>query len=295
MAQVDIIIPFYNVPIHYLQTALESALAQTYSDWKAIIVNDGSNSESTASLEALLKKFPDKRIVYLKTENRGLAGARNTGIKASDSPYIALLDSDDVWYPHKLTSQIAILEQNPDISLVHSDVDIIDSDGHITGKSKLKDFSTKESHKDGLIRMMRNNFVACPTALFRRRSGEAVGFFDPAFTSIEDKMLWMALLAHGYSFYYQNETVAQYRMHASNMSKNVEKLLYGRKLLLQRLSAMAQTNPLFQEIEWTRRRQEMVAHMFQEAYEGYKEQRKLLKALQYRYPFCLLMNWGKRA
>lgn len=295
MAHVDIIIPFYNIPIHYFQTALESAFAQAYSDWKAIIVNDGSNSESTASLKSLLKNFSSEKIVYLKTENRGLASARNTGIKASNSPYIALLDSDDVWYPNKLVSQIAILEKNQDVSLVHSDCDIIDWEGRITGKSKAKDFSARDNYKNGLIRMMRNNFVACPTALFRRRSGEAVGFFDEAFTSIEDKMLWMALLAKGYSFHYQNETVAQYRVHASNMSKNAEKLLRGRKLLIQRLSTMAQTNLLFEEIGWAHRRKEMVAHMFKEAQEVYIKQRKVLKALQCSYPFYLLSNWEKHA
>ncbi|MBI3546807.1 MAG: glycosyltransferase family 2 protein [Gammaproteobacteria bacterium] len=294
MAQVDIIIPFYNVPIQYLQTALDSACAQTYADWKAIVVNDGSNSASTAEVEALLKKFPDDKIVYLKTANQGLAAARNNAIKASDSPYIALLDSDDAWYPHKLASQIAILEKHPDVGLVHADVDIIDSFGHVTGKSKIKSFPAMESHKDGLVRMMRNNFVACPTALFRRRSGQAVGFFDAAFTSIEDKMLWMALLANGCRFYYQNETVAQYRVHASNMSKNADKLLRGRRLLIERLSAMAQTNPIFQEIGWTQRRKEMVAHMFKEAQEGYIEQRKFIKALQYSYPFYLLPGLEKR-
>lgn len=290
MAQVDIIIPFYNVPIHYLQKALESVMAQTYTDWKIVIVNDGSKNESTSALEALLKKLSNDKILYLKTENRGPATARNTGIQASDSPYIAFLDSDDLWYPHKLMSQMAILEKHPDIALVHADVDIIDSEGHITGKSSPKGIPAEESHKQGLVRMMRNNFVACTTALFRRRSGAAVGFFDTAFTSIEDKMLWMAMLANGDRFYYQKATVAQYRMHASNLSKNAEKLLRGRRLLIARLDAMARTNPLFEEIEWQRRRKEMVAHMFKEAQEEYIEQRKFLKALQHSYPFYLLLN-----
>ena len=87
--------PAYRVT-EYIGAALDSVRAQTFTDYEIIVVNDGC--PDTAALEQVLGPYLD-RIVYLKQENRGLAGARNTAIHASRGRYLALLDADDLWEP----------------------------------------------------------------------------------------------------------------------------------------------------------------------------------------------------
>jgi glycosyltransferase involved in cell wall biosynthesis len=99
--RVSVIIPAYNVA-PYIAETLKSVFGQTKSAFEVVVVNDGS--PDTTELEEVLRPFRD-RIVYLKQENRGLSGARNTGIRVATGDLIALLDGDDVWMPQYLETQ----------------------------------------------------------------------------------------------------------------------------------------------------------------------------------------------
>src|SRR5919198_1434145 len=90
---VSVIIPAYRVT-QYIAEALDSVLAQTFTDYETIVINDGC--PETVALERVLEPYRE-RIIYLKQENRGPGAARNAGILAARSPLIALLDADDVW------------------------------------------------------------------------------------------------------------------------------------------------------------------------------------------------------
>src|SRR5262249_43809454 len=90
---VSVIIPAYGVT-PYIAEALDSVLAQTYTDFELIVVNDGC--PDTAALEAVLRPYLD-HIVYVKKENGGVSSARNAGIRVARAPLIALLDGDDAW------------------------------------------------------------------------------------------------------------------------------------------------------------------------------------------------------
>ncbi len=111
---VSVIIPCYN-HAHYLSYALESVLAQTYNDWEAIVVDDGS-TDNTAEVTA---QFNDPRIRYIYQNNQGLSSARNTGIYASLAGAIALLDADDVWEADYLEKMLPTLESNPEAAAVY--------------------------------------------------------------------------------------------------------------------------------------------------------------------------------
>jgi glycosyltransferase involved in cell wall biosynthesis len=113
--RVSVIIPAYNVA-PYIAETLNSVFAQTKSAFEVIVVNDGS--PDTAELEEVLRPFRD-RIVYLKQENRGLSGARNTGIRAATGDLIALLDGDDLWMPRYLETQTRFLRSHPEYDLVY--------------------------------------------------------------------------------------------------------------------------------------------------------------------------------
>jgi glycosyltransferase involved in cell wall biosynthesis len=108
--RVSVIIPAYNVT-PYIAETLNSVFAQTKSAFEVIVVNDGS--PDTAELEEVLQPFRD-RIVYPKQENRGLSGARNTGILAATEDLIALLDGDDLWMPRYLETQTQFLRSHPE-------------------------------------------------------------------------------------------------------------------------------------------------------------------------------------
>lgn len=103
MPRVSVVMPSYNCA-QYLAEAVDSALAQTYRDFEIVVVDDGSKDNT----EEVARRYGSK-IQYIKQENRGLPGARNTGIRASSGEYIALLDADDSWFPEKLARQIPSL------------------------------------------------------------------------------------------------------------------------------------------------------------------------------------------
>ena len=100
--KINIIIPTYN-RADLLPRAIDSVLKQSYRNWEAVIIDDGSTDET----EKVVKRYTDTRIHYIKHKlNPGIPAARNTGIKKSKGKYIALLDSDDEWLPQKLACQI---------------------------------------------------------------------------------------------------------------------------------------------------------------------------------------------
>src|ERR1700730_233454 len=117
MPRVSVIIPAYNTA-HYIEATLESVLAQTFPDYEVIVVNDGS--PDTPALERVILKY-ESRIRYIKQENRGLAGARNTGIRLARGELLAFLDSDDIWVPDYLASQLKLFEETPSLDVVYSD------------------------------------------------------------------------------------------------------------------------------------------------------------------------------
>src|ERR1700675_1256078 len=106
--RVSVIIPCYNTA-RFVAQALESVFAQIYSDYEVVVVNDGS--PDTVELERVLAPWAD-RIVYVKTDNNGLAGARNNGIRVARGEFIALLDSDDAYDLNYLDAQIRALDEN---------------------------------------------------------------------------------------------------------------------------------------------------------------------------------------
>ncbi|MDR0220626.1 MAG: glycosyltransferase [Lachnospiraceae bacterium] len=111
---VSIVIPVYNAE-KYIAETIKSVLAQTYTDWELILVDDGSADESVARIAEVLLVVPDKvrgRIqVIRKEKNEGAAAARNAGLYLAKGRYLAFLDGDDLWLPDKLAKQLAFMEK----------------------------------------------------------------------------------------------------------------------------------------------------------------------------------------
>src|SRR3954469_7760024 len=115
---VSVVLIFLNEE-RYLEEAVQSVRDQTMTDWEMILVDDGSTDGSTGLARDLAAK--DERIRYVDHpghENRGMSAPRNLGVSNGAAPYIAFLDSDDVWPPDRLAQQVDMLEKMPDVAMV---------------------------------------------------------------------------------------------------------------------------------------------------------------------------------
>ena len=111
---VSVIIIFLNAE-RFLEEAIESVLSQTFANWELLLVDDGSTDGSTEIARSYSENESGK-VGYLehdRHENRGMSASRNLGIRYSKGKHIAFLDSDDVWLPHKLERQVAVLQCPP--------------------------------------------------------------------------------------------------------------------------------------------------------------------------------------
>ena len=105
---ISVIIPVYN-KCHFVAKTLESVLAQTYQDWEAIIIDDGSTDNSVEAI----KTIHDPRIQLYQQDNHGVSYTRNKGIEIAKGDFIALLDADDIWFPDYLETMVTLVEKYP--------------------------------------------------------------------------------------------------------------------------------------------------------------------------------------
>ena len=125
MSKIDIVIPVYETPIEFVKESLQSILKQSFTDWNAIIIDDASSKDYLLILENYIKGLNDFRFQLIVNEfNRGAPATRNKGIEKSSADFIAFLDSDDLWKPEKLQSQINQFSEN-DFSLICSNISYI--------------------------------------------------------------------------------------------------------------------------------------------------------------------------
>jgi glycosyltransferase involved in cell wall biosynthesis len=118
--QVSVVLIFLNAQ-EFIDEAIRSVLAQTYENWELLLVDDGSTDRSTDIARSYAARLPNQ-IYYLEHPghiNRGMSASRNLGVKQAAGQYIAFLDSDDIWLPHKLTEQVALLEANSEAGMLY--------------------------------------------------------------------------------------------------------------------------------------------------------------------------------
>lgn len=128
MKKVSVIIPVYNVE-KYVAATIQSVLSQTYENFEILIVDDGSPDKSIE----VCKLFKDSRIKIIHQLNRGLAGARNTGIRHASGDYLAFLDADDIWLPEKLEKHVHHLNNSPTVGISFCYSAFINEKGNYTG------------------------------------------------------------------------------------------------------------------------------------------------------------------
>ena len=146
----SIIIPVYNVE-EFLPKCLDSALRQTFADYEIVAVNDGSTDSSMAILELYQKKNKALRVISQK--NKGLGGARNTGIQHASGEYLVFLDSDD-YIPDDMLEKLDGYLREYDLDILAFDCDMVDREGRVLQRATLSDYSehfTKLTQKQFLL------------------------------------------------------------------------------------------------------------------------------------------------
>ncbi len=173
MPLVSVVVPAYN-PGPYLNEAVKSVIAQTFTDWECIVVDDGS-TEDLSPVERL-----DPRVRLIRQPNRGVSAARNNAIMNSSGDYIAFLDADDIFLPTKLEKQIKVMMADPDIGYCHTSFRRIDAVGADIGPGY-------ECFAAGsYAEMLRRGGFLCGTSAVARRAVGCAGLFDPLLRSGED-------------------------------------------------------------------------------------------------------------
>ncbi len=224
--RVSAIIPCYKGE-RYILDAVESVLAQTTPRVEVIVVDDASPDASVALLEPLLS---DPRVRLLRhDENRGIAAARNTGLRASSAEFVGFLDQDDLWLPDKVERQLAVFDGGPpDLGLVFSPVDTQDLDGResrIIEVAPVPQGFNGMARADALRSIYRANFVVTASVLLRRDCFEALGPLDETIVGGADDYEFWLRLGTSYSMRYLDHAAAVRRVHGDNYSANTERLV----------------------------------------------------------------------
>ena len=215
---VSVIIPAYNTAAFIAET-LDSVFLQTFQDFEVIVINDGS--PDTDALERVLAPY-QPRIIYIRQENRGLAGARNTGVRQARGKYLAFLDSDDCWLPGYLASQMKMFEEIRPVDAVYCDAQFF-GNPDFAGKTYMQVFpSNGLVNIQSLISRDCQVIVSCTVA--RKRAVVDAGLFDESLRCCEDYDLWLRILQRGGRMAYQRKVFGRYRSRPGGLSQNTKKM-----------------------------------------------------------------------
>ena len=183
---ISVIIPLYNAE-NTILAALDSVKNQEGNfDFEIMVINDGSTDKSAEKVQQFIDENPQLNIQLIHQENKGVSSARNAGLRLAKGEFIAFLDADDVWLPHKTKVMIKVLTENPEIDfLVALANDEQSGFPYIFNEKKLAEISMWKT----IIR----NVGPTPTAIFRRKVLENTGYFDENQRFAEDANYWLRI------------------------------------------------------------------------------------------------------
>jgi glycosyltransferase involved in cell wall biosynthesis len=214
----------------YIAETLNSVFAQTKSAFEVIVINDGSTD--TAELEEVLRPFRE-RIVYLKQENRGLSGARNTGIRAATGNLIALLDGDDLWMPRYLETQTKFLRSHPEYDLVYCNARFF-GDSTYEGRQFMAVCPSRGEVTSEAIISRRCCVFVSVTA--RAEALRELGF-DESLRSCEDFDCWLRFTSSGRRIGYHRQILVHSRKRDGSLSADPTWMAQWHRKVLKRASA----------------------------------------------------------
>jgi glycosyltransferase involved in cell wall biosynthesis len=183
---VSVVVPCYE-QAQYLPEAVASVIAQTFSDWEIVIVDDGSPDDTAAVAAGLIAQHPDRRIRLLRQANQGPCVARNQGIAASAGRYILPLDADDLLAPEMLERTVAVLDADPSVAIAYTDQRHF---GSVEREVRLPDWDAD---------ILRRRNLPGYASLYRHEVWEAVGGYNPNMREgYEDWDFWIGAAERGF-------------------------------------------------------------------------------------------------
>lgn len=226
---ISIVIPLYNGERFIAQT-LESVLAQTYRNIEVIVVDDASTDRGCEIVRHYSTADSRLRLLLSETNFGGPARPRNIGIENAKGEFIAFVDADDVWKPHKIQTQLDFLTYNSDIDMVYSPAEIIDENGTVFPRRKqrfLLLLSLLMSPKNAIIY---GNFININTVMIRQPLSNRF-IEDSRLVAIEDWIFHILNLQDGMKAVSVEEALIYYRVHSASISnrnsdKSYRKIFY---------------------------------------------------------------------
>lgn len=225
-AKVTIIIPFYNCP--YVDQALESALAQSYTNVEILLIDDGSDryTEKITPYQYMVR--------YIRKDNGGTASALNTGIESATGDYICWLSSDDLFKQEKIERQLAFMQKHHAIASF-TNYDIINENNETIISPALPPFVN--THEVYQAYEKYNAINGCTVMIKKELLTQ--NRFNPAFVYTHDYELWFRLLTSGFAFHFLNENLTQFRQHGNSGTAK-----YQNKMLAEMAVIEAKYRPL---------------------------------------------------
>lgn len=221
-ARVSVIVPAFGVA-HLLPEALDSLLAQHFTAWECIVIDDGSPDDVAGVVRPYLA---DPRFRFLATPNQGVSAARNAAIAASRAPLIALLDGDDLFRPAYLANMVPLLESDPTIRFATCNAMMFGA----VSQPRLC-LNTPQGSSDGtrgnLTDVLDRSFGVYIGTSFRKAEFDQIGGFDTGMTHAEDFDLWVRLMSLGGHAYYVDQILGDYRVRANSASAHAGRMLMG--------------------------------------------------------------------
>ena len=222
---------------HFLPDCLNSVRAQTYKDYEVILVDNGSKDNT----KEVVKRLTWDKLKYFYQEDTGsVAGPRNTGLKHSSGKYVSFLDSDDLWYPEKLSKAMKVFND-------HADADIVSHELLETVEGKASRVLKVGPGSDNMFELLLqgNRLLGSATTIKRSVLMEVNGIDESkCFVHVEDYETWLRLAHMGKKFYFIHETLGEYRVHKKNLSHDYERAFNNeRNVLIKHFASYKQGHP----------------------------------------------------
>lgn len=217
---IGVIIPSYQHG-KYIAETIRSVLQQTLKPQEVVIVDDCSTDNSVE----VISKFKDRRIHLIQhPRNRGGAEALNTGLKALNTEFIAIINSDDIWKSDKLEKQYEHLISSDKIGAVFTMPETIDDEGNQTrNPAFLRFFKSRNSDRHQHLRRLfeSRNFLCHPSILARKSMYDSLGLYDNRFRQLPDYHMWLRMLQK-FEIIIIQEPLVKFRLHRNTSSPSPE-------------------------------------------------------------------------
>ncbi len=214
--KVSVLIPSYGHAAYIRQT-IESILGQTRPVDEIIVINDGSPDDTNSAVAPYLDK-----ITYVEQENRGLTQTLNRGIAMCTGDYIALSASDDWLAPDTIEVLAGIMDDHPDVGLVHGNMTVVDEQGNPSPYFNWHNWQRVAPYPIGkhrqTVALIQRNCIPGQANLCRREALLQAGPY-PTHPFLQDWGMWLTIALNGWYLYGEPRSLAYYRRHGNNLSR----------------------------------------------------------------------------